>query len=130
MATNKPMKHAAIDLEEIRETPLAELTADRFLAALDEEKVLNYLPYWPEKKKYELWVEPENIGRIPFERIIDIIKAEKKKTELEPYQITVDQYIHGDQFIPGDQYLTGRRYQLLLNRLADDLLVRLREQLG
>jgi hypothetical protein len=139
MATNKLKKRAAIDIEKIRETPLAELTADRFLAALDEEKALDYLPYWPEKKKYELWVEPENVGRIPFERILDILKGEKKKYEYE-IRFPLDRFADGSpEPMPLDKRLIDgtpmpvpwdRRYEMLLNRLADDLLLRLKEQLG
>jgi hypothetical protein len=117
MGERNPKKRAAIDLEEIRQTPVGQLTADKFLAALEEEKALSLLPYWPEKKKYELWVEPENIGVIPFERIIDILKGEKKKVEYE------------FEF-PFDRLRDPQSYDALLNRLTLDIESRLRKRMG
>jgi hypothetical protein len=78
-----PAKKAAIDYERIMETPLSEVSAADFLTALDQSGQAQHLTYWPEKKKYELYLEPERVGEIPVGRLIDILKGEKKKVELE-----------------------------------------------
>lgn len=124
MAEAKGSKRAAIDFEEIEDTPLQELSADRFLEALSRENLLSYLPLWPEKKKYELYVEPENIGRIPVGRIRDILKGEKKKVEYElPWGGLGDGRPQPMPFDPG-------RYEGLVSHLADELEGRLRSRLG
>jgi hypothetical protein len=115
----KDAKKAAIEIDKIRDTPLSELTADVFLEALGAGQALQHLAFWPEKKKYELYVEPENIGRIPFDRFRDIIKGEKKKAERELPDF-LDHIRWPDRFA----------YEQLVDRLAKDIEGRLRKQLG
>jgi len=77
-------KRAAIDVEKIMDSPLSQISAADFLTALSHDRVsASYLVHWPEKKKYELLVEPENVGHINLGRLIDILRGEKKKVELE-----------------------------------------------
>ena len=77
-------KRAAIDVEKLMDSPLSQISAADFLTALSRDRVsVGYLVHWPEKKKYELFVEPENIGRLNVGSLIDILKGEKKKVELE-----------------------------------------------
>jgi hypothetical protein len=78
-----PTKKAAIDFEKIMETPLNAISAADFLTALEQNGQARHLMYWPEKKKYELFLEPERLPEITIGRLIDILKGEKKKAELE-----------------------------------------------
>ncbi|MEL7361562.1 MAG: hypothetical protein AAFN13_05790 [Bacteroidota bacterium] len=128
MSTKTDKKSAAIDLGKIESTPLSELRADTFLEALVQGKVIQYLPLWPEKKKYELYVEPENIKEVRFDRLRDILKGEKKKTELEIPPGGYFEPYRGERprslpFGPGE-------YERLVDRLADDIEGRLRERIG
>jgi hypothetical protein len=74
----------AIDIDQIADKTLAEVSAADFLQALSTDAVLAgpVLKFWPEKKKYELYLEPEGNRGI---RIKDLLKGarEKKKVELE-----------------------------------------------
>jgi hypothetical protein len=77
-------KRAAIDLEKIAEKELDQISASEFLSALNAGGLsVRDLTVWPEKKKVELWVEPENFNRIRVRDVIITIRNEKKKVELE-----------------------------------------------
>ena len=82
---SKPKK-AAIDLDAIGSKTLAEISAADFLAALEQADVsIQRLVGLPEKKKYELWIEPEDQPPPPptVGGVIDWVRTEKKKVELE-----------------------------------------------
>ena len=57
-------RKAAIDLEAIESTPLKSLSAVDFVTALSGAGAIGIhaMRFWPEKKKYELLTEPENLG--------------------------------------------------------------------
>lgn len=115
-------KKAAIDLDEIKDKKLDEISASEFLSALKEGGAsLDHLTVWPEKKKVELYVEPENWGNFHVDDILDVIKNEKKKTELEknPMESWRD-----PRRTPDPRNMT---YDQLLNRLATDLEERFRK---
>jgi len=80
-----PEKRAAIDLDAIGEKKLSEISAADFLTALNAGGVSFQAHHriWPEKKKVELWVEPENLGGVRVGDLVNVIRAEKKKVELE-----------------------------------------------
>ena len=104
-------KRAAIDLDEISTRQLGEVTAADFLAALHAGGLsAGHLTVWPEKKKVELWLEPEDFRRIQVGPIINVIRVEKKKRELE-----------FDPWLPGDPV---RTLPDILTRLARDLEAR------
>jgi hypothetical protein len=77
-------RKAAIDDEGLEERPLSSLSAAEFLAALSDKGTLGIhtMRFWSEKKKYELYVEPENLGKVTFGNIFRGVQ-EKKKVELE-----------------------------------------------
>ncbi|MEM7045486.1 MAG: hypothetical protein AAF543_21970 [Pseudomonadota bacterium] len=81
-------KKAAIDPDKLRDTKLADMSASDFLQMLDASEIaVQGLSIWPEKKKVELLVEPENFGKLRWRDFEDIIvrwRGEKKKVELEP----------------------------------------------
>jgi hypothetical protein len=75
-------KRAAFD--ELADRPLEEVTAAEFLEALESGGVsARDLAVWPEKKKVELTVEPENFGGVRIKDLIPVLRNEKKKLERE-----------------------------------------------
>jgi hypothetical protein len=109
-------KKAAIDLDKLGEKKLADVSAADFLTALDAGGIeLRHFTVWPEKKKVELWQEPENYGRISVKDIVIRIQVEKKKVELE-------------KFPGGETWRDPREltYDNLLDRLTRDIEARLR----
>lgn len=76
-------KRAAIDIDEVGEKQLGEISAADFLQALDAGDLS--ITLWPEKKKVEYWPEPENWEPVRVIDILDVLRKEKKKLELEKY---------------------------------------------
>jgi hypothetical protein len=109
-------KKAAIDIDELGNKTLSEVTAAEFLTALSAGGLtLKELVVWPEWKKIALLLEPEDLGKISLKDIIIRIQVEKKKHELEK--------------IPGVENWRdpqGSFYEDLLNRLTQDIEARLR----
>jgi hypothetical protein len=107
-------KRAAIDMDAIGDKPLGELSAADFLAALDAGGMsLHHLAVWPEKKKVELWTEPEDFGRVRVGDLVNVIRGEKKKVERE--------------LPPGfdSGFFDSARYSALLDRIAREVESRL-----
>jgi hypothetical protein len=77
-------RKAAIDMDALESKTLDSLSASDFLAALASTGSVGVqaLRIWPEKKKYELFVEPENLGKATLGGLFKGIR-EKKKIELE-----------------------------------------------
>ena len=77
-------RKAAIDLDALESKTLDSLSAIDFLNALASTGSIGVqaLRIWPEKKKYELFVEPENLGKATLGGLFRGIR-EKKKVELE-----------------------------------------------
>ena len=59
-------KQAAIDMDSLGDKQLDQVSAADFLRALNAGglSLTQYMTVWPEKKKVELFVEPENVGRV------------------------------------------------------------------
>lgn len=76
-------KKAAIDLDDIQEKSLSDVSAADFLSALSNSGVkgLTVMRIWPEKKKLELLLEPEFSPTITVGRLVDRL-TEKKKYSL------------------------------------------------
>jgi hypothetical protein len=78
-------KRAAIARDAIAERKLSDVSAAQFLEALDAGAygtAVGTLKIWPEKKKVELWAEPEHYGGISVGAIHGVLR-EKKKLEFE-----------------------------------------------
>jgi hypothetical protein len=82
----EPAKRPAIESDDVAsaERDIGQISAKDFLNILDKEGLgsgsLNLLP---EKKKYELYLEPEWTKAIKVKDLVRVLKAEKKKVELE-----------------------------------------------
>lgn len=76
-------KRAAID-PDILDRPLGELSAADFVGALTGAGLAGHeLTVLADKKKYELWVDETPIVKIPLKDLLDRVRGEKKKLELE-----------------------------------------------
>jgi hypothetical protein len=107
-------KRAAIDDDGLEDRPLSELSAADFLTALNQRGLVGHLVVWPEKKKVELYLEPENLSKLNLGRLVDILRGEKKKRELEPWGPWIDR---GDPFL-SSQPAFGNLVQTLEQRLS------------
>ncbi len=76
------VKKAAIGLENKK---LNEITAAQFLEALEKTggSIFPGGAFKPEKKKYELWAEPEHFQNLKLGDVFRVFIGEKKKVELE-----------------------------------------------
>jgi hypothetical protein len=140
-------KRAAIDLDEIGQKRPSEISAEEFLAALNAGGLapVQHLTLWPEKKKVELWTEPEGFGEIRLKDIFDVIRNEKKKRELELPDLIwerinppwYDELLNrltrdietrlGSRALPQDP-VPMREYDQLVDRLARDVEANLRRR--
>lgn len=77
-------RKAAIDPDKIQDKALNSISAADFLEALGNAGPAGAAVFraWPEKKKYELWAEPEFNDGISVGRLIERMTV-KKKFELE-----------------------------------------------
>ncbi len=80
-------KKASIQLEELGSKTLDEISAADFISALGSNN-LRLIEVFPEKKKVELEIEPP-LGKIPVAILLDRLRGEKKKKELE-FERTID----------------------------------------
>jgi hypothetical protein len=78
-----PPRKAAIDVDALMDRPLTELNAGEFLQALSDPTIARDAVLIADKKKVELWVEENVIFRIPLREILEKLRIEKKKAELE-----------------------------------------------
>jgi hypothetical protein len=78
-----PEYNASIDIDEVLERPLTEISAADFLHALGTPQIGDLRPYIADKKKFELWIDEDPIIRLPLREILERIRLEKKKVELE-----------------------------------------------
>lgn len=103
-------KKAAIDRDALENKPLNQLSAADFLAALTAAGPTGaqVLRTWPEKKKYELFLEPESLGSVTVGGILRGV-GEKKKVELEKdprSEIQVHKRVGEFEFIDPSQFVT------------------------
>lgn len=76
-------RQAAID-KDIMKRPLGEVSAAEFLQVLNDSRLSSdVVALLPDKKKFELWVDEGGISKIPLGTLLEKIRGEKKKIELE-----------------------------------------------
>lgn len=78
----KRIKRAAVRSTAAR-SQLARLTKSEFLSTLEAGKILKGFVVMPEKKKRELWTEPEGGTGLAVGAVLKRVRTEKKKVELE-----------------------------------------------
>lgn len=112
----------AIPPDEILQRPLGELTAAEFLTALSHPSVdKRSLSILPDKKKYELWVEEDGIPKITVLDLLDRLRGEKKKLELEKFHIEDIKMVRENVFDPADIL----RDPVVLDKIAEQVAQRL-----
>ena len=76
-------KKAAVG-DDVLQRPLGELSAAEFIGALSEARLAAHeLTVLADKKKYELWVDETPIDKISVQDLVEAVRSEKKKLELE-----------------------------------------------
>jgi hypothetical protein len=112
----------AIPPDEILQKPLGELTAAEFLTALSHPSVdKRSLAILPDKKKYELWVEEDGIPKISVLDLLDRLKGEKKKLELEKFYIEDIKMVRENVIDP----IEILRDPVIIDRIAEQVAQRL-----
>ena len=112
----------AIPPDETLQRPLGELTAAEFLTALSHPSVdKRALAILPDKKKYELWVEEGGIPKLSVLDLLEKLRGEKKKLELEKFYIEDIKMVRENVFDP-EQIL---RDPVVIDQIADQVAQRL-----
>ena len=112
----------AIPPDETLQKPLGELTAAEFLTALSHPSVdKRALAILPDKKKYELWVEEDGIPKISVLDLLDRLKGEKKKLELEKFYIEDIKMVRENVIDP----IEILRDPVVIDRIAEQVAQRL-----
>ena len=76
-------KRAAIDVDECLGKPLEELSAVELITTLERRSTPQIAAILTDKKKYELWVEENPLPTLRLGELLEKLKLEKKKVELE-----------------------------------------------
>jgi hypothetical protein len=77
-------RYSAIDIDEVMDRPLGDLSAVEFMQVLSHPKLeFSGRLILADKKKYELWIEEGPIIKLPIGEIIGKLRGEKKKVEYE-----------------------------------------------
>lgn len=74
---------AAIVPDEMLDRSLSDLSAVEFLQVLHHPHVGRHMKLVADKKKYELWVEEGPVLKLNIRQVVEKLKTEKKKAELE-----------------------------------------------
>lgn len=88
-------RRTAINPDERLSLPLGEITAADFLVALNSPSLDRYgLSLVADKKKYELWTDESGLPKLSIWELIERLRGEKKKLELEkmPLEYQVKKY--------------------------------------
>ena len=77
-------EHRAAMDKDLLKRPFGEISAAQFLEVLNDARVAgDVIALLPDKKKYELWVDESGFPKIPIGVLIERMRREKKKLELE-----------------------------------------------
>ncbi|MFL5577723.1 MAG: hypothetical protein ACJ79S_17340 [Gemmatimonadaceae bacterium] len=64
--------------------PIGEISAVQFLDLLQQVRLSpDVMALLPDKKKYELWVDEGGVAKLPIGVLLEKLRIEKKKLELE-----------------------------------------------
>jgi hypothetical protein len=86
-----PDRRTAAISKDVLDRPLGELNAAEFLQALGTLRVPpQSLAILADKKKYELWIDEGTLPKVPVGELLEKLRGEKKKLELEKRLIIED----------------------------------------
>jgi hypothetical protein len=78
-----PERKAAIAIDAMMDRSLSDLSAADLLQALSSPELARENTLIADKKKYELWVEESTVLKLSLKDVIEKVRGEKKKVELE-----------------------------------------------
>lgn len=76
-------RRAAVDVDAVLKRSLNDLSAADFIRVLGHRDFSGIGVIIADKKKYELWIDEGPVFDVPLGEILDKIRGEKKKVELE-----------------------------------------------
>ena len=76
-------RRAAIDTDALMKKSLNDISAADFIRILGRRELAGISVILADKKKLELWIDEGPVFEIPIEAVLEKIKGEKKKIELE-----------------------------------------------
>jgi methyl coenzyme M reductase gamma subunit len=76
-------RRAAIDMDAMMKRSLNDISAADFIRVLGHRDLSKLAPIVADKKKLELWIDEGPVFEVPIEELLDKIRGEKKKLELE-----------------------------------------------
>ena len=117
-----PARRAAIDVDKVLQKPLKDISAVELIHALSRDDLVSARPIISDKKKYELWIDETIVVNIPLADLLQRVKGEKKKLELEPQPGLQLEDPFGER--------PGPAVDQLVSRIADAVEARLSARLG
>jgi len=114
-----PERRSAIPPDELLERPIEQLSAAEFISALNhpdlDQAAVRLLP---DKKKYELWVEETDVTKLTTRDLVDRLRNEKKKVEIE---LTVKRQVEIDEPDPKSFVISPDLVEAIAERVAERL---------
>lgn len=120
----QPM-NSAIPPDELLDRPVRELSATELLAALSHPAVApDVAALLPDKKKYELWIDETGLPDYKLRDLLERLRGEKKKVELEKPPRFEGQKMPVENVIDPRQVLID---PAVIEQIADRVAARLRQ---
>jgi hypothetical protein len=117
-------RRTAIPPDELLERPLGELSAADFLTALSHPKLdQRIVSILPDKKKYELWIDEGGLPQLNLQDLLDRLRGEKKKLELEKFPYEQVKLSREGVFDPRELL----RDPIIIDEIATQVAARLRQ---
>jgi hypothetical protein len=114
-----PERRSAIPPDELLERPIEQLSAAEFISALNhpalDQAAVRLLP---DKKKYELWVEEIDVTKLTTRDLVDRLRNEKKKVEIE---LTIKRVTEVDEPDPKNLLISPVLVEAIAERVAERL---------
>ncbi|HKA57352.1 MAG TPA: hypothetical protein VKD28_01960 [Gemmatimonadales bacterium] len=122
-----PESRAAIPADDkALDRPLGQLNAAEFILILNRPDIdKGALAILPDKKKYELWVDEGGLPKIPVGELIERLRREKKKLELEKFKFEIDLKRNVEDVIdPTRRFVDPRVIEDIARQVAESLRAR------
>jgi hypothetical protein len=108
---------------DLADRPIGELSAVELMSALRGAQLEpGALAILPDKKKFELWVDEDGINKLNLGDLLDKLRGEKKKVELEKLQIEIPHKLAREAVIDPADVL---RDPVFIDQIAEQVARRL-----
>ena len=88
-----PSRKSAIPPDDLLDRDLGSMSAADLITALSHPDIdRRAVMLLPDKKKYELWIDEDAVLKVKLVDLIDRLRTEKKKIELEKQVIEIPNY--------------------------------------